>query len=357
MKEKETRIEKEILERYLYGAGNEEDRKIILHWLENQVSENEINRESQKLWDSIERDIATPGYNRDHLLSSIYRKIKMEEGSFISKDKSNTRFISYLTRIAAVLTIPLLIAVLYLCSMNNSFRNTIPRAEIFAPYGTRTDFLLPDGTKGKLNGGSSLSFPLTFSGRTRDVELSGEAYFEVAPNKHKPFIVSTKDIDVRVTGTSFNIQSYIDESTSEVTLKNGNVEVFRKVNGSEVRIGKLNSNDLLSFNSLTDSVLIKPVNVETKLAWIEGKITFKYEPFSEVVHKLNRWYNVNIKIMDKKLESYIYYGTFQNETFDEVLKLLQYTAPIKYKDLAPKQNQDGAFELRQIELYCKSQSY
>jgi len=353
MKEKEIRIDREIFIRYLKGAGNEEDRKIILQWLENQVSENEINRESQKFWDSIEKDIATPGFNSDYLLARIYRKIKLEEVSFISEEKSKTRFVSYLTRIAAVLAIPLLIASLYLLMLNNSSRNTVSMAEIFAPYGTRTDFLLPDGTKGKLNGGSTLSFPVSFSGRTRDVVLSGEAYFEVASNKQKPFIVSTKDIDVKVTGTSFNILAYPDESTTEVTLKCGIVEVLGKGNGPEVSFGILKPNDLFIYNSLTDSVKIKEISVETRLAWIEGKLTFKYEPFSEVIQKLNRWYNVSIKIMDKKLESYIYYGTFQNETFDEVLKLLQFTSPIKYKDLPRKQKQDGTFELRQVELYSR----
>jgi len=353
MKEKDVRIDKEILLRYLNNAGNEDDRKTILNWLEDQLSEKELNRESQKFWDSINTDISIYGYNGDHLLSQIYRKIKLEEGAFISEEKTKTRVISYLTRIAAVLTIPLMIASLYLFIQNKSSRNTVSRAEVLAPYGTRTDFLLPDGTKGKLNGGSSLSFPLTFSGKTRNVLLSGEAYFEVATNKQKPFIVSTKDINVRVTGTSFNIQAYPGEITTEVTLKRGIVEVFRKGNGSEIIIGKLKPNDLLNYNSLTESVNIKEVSVDTRLSWLEGKLTFKYEPFIEVVQKLNRWYNVNIKILDKKLESYIYYGTFQNETFDEVLKLLQFTAPIRYKELPRKQIQDGTFERRQVELYCR----
>ncbi len=347
-------IDKERLLKYLRGKGTEEDREIILKWFENPVSENEICKESQEYWNSLNSDAVIPDYNSDYLLNRIYRMIKQEEGSFMTEVKPRTRFITYLTRIAAAITVPLLIASLLLYFQNRSYKNIVSWAEIHAPYGTRTDFSLPDGSKGRLNGGSTLRFPVLFNGKTRQVELTGEAYFNIVSNEVKPFIVSTKDIDVKVRGTSFNVMAYPDESGTEVALKSGIVEVFRKKDSSIENIGRLKPNELFAYNSSTGVGEIKQANIANKLSWLDGKLTFKYERFNEVIQKLNRWYNVNIIIKDKRLDSFIYYGTFQNETLDEVLRLLEFTAPIKYKDFPREQNQDGTYEKRKIELYSRN---
>ena len=95
----------------------------------------------------------------------------------------------------------------------------------------------------ELNGGSSLKFPTQFTGKVRDVKLTGEAYFEVVSNHKKPFIVSTENIDVKVTGTSFNVMAYADEQITEVTLKNGKVEVFKKKDDIIKSMGLLKPNE------------------------------------------------------------------------------------------------------------------
>jgi ferric-dicitrate binding protein FerR (iron transport regulator) len=118
-------------------------------------------------------------------------------------------------------------------------------------------------------------------------------------------------------------------------------------------MGVLKPDESFIYNSRSDSSKIQSVNSAERLSWLDGKLTFKYESFNEVVNKLNRWYNVNIIIKDKSLDSYIYYGTFQNETLDEVLKLLKYTAPIRYKDFERTRKEDGTFEKRKIEIYSK----
>jgi len=178
--------------------------------------------------------------------------------------------------------------------------------------------------------------------------VTGEAYFEVVSDIRKPFIVSAGKIDIKVSGTSFNVMAYSDEPITEITLKSGSVEILRD---KKVSLGVLKPEESFVYNALTNSAEINMVNVSDKLSWIDGKLTFKYEPFEDIIRKLNRWYNVDISIKDKSLQSYIYYGTFQNETLDEVLKLLQYTAPIRYKDKERKRKPDGTFEKRKIEIY------
>jgi transmembrane sensor len=353
MQENKEKFGREILLRYLKGTGSDEEQFLIKQWLNNSLLEHELSKESFMFWDEIDPRMDIPGYNGDQILDRIHHKIKIEEAVFMNKPVSKKGLFSLFMRIAAILVIPLLFSSLYFFFQNRSFRNSVSWAEIHAPYGTRTDFNLPDGSKGKLNGGSSLKFPTHFTGKIRDIELSGEAYFEVVSDQRKPFIVSTKNIDVKVTGTSFSVMAFSDEPNTEVTLKNGKVEVLRKKDEITKSIGILKPDEVFIYSSLSDEGKIQSVNSSDRLSWLDGKLTFKYEPFDEVIRKLNRWYNVNIVIKDKSLDSYIYYGTFENETLDEVLKLLQYTAPIKYVDFMREKKSDGTFEKRKIEIYSK----
>ncbi len=349
-KENKEPFDIQILMRYLEGISDEE-KCIVQQWFSTYEPENELYEKSLQFWDGIPFDQDIKGYNEAHILDNIHHKIKIEEAKSLNKTSPKIRFITYLTRIAAILFLPVLIASLLLYFQNNPFRNNKSFAEIHSPLGTRTTFCLPDGSTGWLNGGSSLQFPAQFGGKTRDVRLKGEAYFNVISNHKKPFIVSTGHIDVKVFGTSFNVMAYDDEKTTEVTLERGQVEVFKKTNSHLISIGVLNPNESLIYNSLSDSSQVLSINSSEKLSWIDGKLTFKYEPFEEVIRKINRWYNVNIVVKDELLPSYIYYGTFKDETLEEVLKLLQFTAPISYKNIEREKKQDGSFEKRTIEIY------
>ncbi|HUX57325.1 MAG TPA: FecR domain-containing protein [Bacteroidales bacterium] len=351
--EKKETIDIQMLMRYLEGNVSSEDSTIVKRWFSNSDLEHELYEKSLRFWDETPLEPNIKGYSGAHILDQIHHKIKIEEELFMNKIKPKIGFINYLERIAAILFIPLLVASLLYHIKNISNENLQSYSEIYAPYGTRTNFYLPDGSTGRLNGGSSLRFPTQFRGKVRDVKLTGEAYFDVISNPRKPFVVSTENIDVKVYGTTFNVMSYADEQTTEVTLESGKVEVFKKTNNIIKSIGILKPNESCIYNSLSDSGKILAVNSAEKLSWIDGKLTFKYEPFDEVIRKINRWYNVNIMINDELLLSYIYYGTFQDETLDEVLRLLQLTAPIGYRDIARERKPDGTFEKRTIEIFSK----
>jgi ferric-dicitrate binding protein FerR (iron transport regulator) len=353
MQNSKENIDFKLLMRYLEGKATSEDSNIVKRWFSNSDFEHDLYEKSLRFWDETPLDPNIKGYRGVHILDQIHHKIKIDEAVFLNRTKPKIRFINYLTRIAAILFIPLLVASLFYYLRNISTGNSQSYSEIYAPYGTRTNFYLPDGSTGRLNGGSSLRFPTQFGGKVRDVKLSGEAYFNVISNHKKPFVVSTDNIDVKVFGTSFNVMAYAEEQITEITLERGQIEVFKKTNNIIKSIGILKPNESCIYNLLSDSSKILSINSTERFSWLDGKLTFKYEPFEEVVRKINRWYNVNIVIKDELLRSYIYYGTFQDETLDEVLKLFQLTAPIRYKDLARERKQDGTFEKRKIEIYYK----
>ena len=131
------------------------------------------------------------------------------------------------------------------------------------------------------------------------------------------------------------------------------IEVLGKKDGLLQKFGSLKPGQFCSFDHVSSKCHIGKTDIEKAIAWTNGKLIFRDDSLIEVVEKCNRWYNVNIVIMDKELESYTYVGTFQDETLDEILKLFSLTAPLEYKDLGRKQKEDGTFEKRRIELRYK----
>jgi len=350
MKNKEI-IEPEKLRSYIKGEVEGENSAELIMWFANPEMEKELREKLFTLWEEVPLDPAVQNYDSEHLLDRIHHKIRIKET--LRKKPPKEISLYKLLKLAATWFIPLTISFLIYYIYKSHIVNLNSSVEIFAPFGTRTTFYLPDGSTGMLNGGATLKFPAKFRNRVREVNLTGEAYFEVYSDRKKPFVVATREIDIKATGTSFNVKAYEDESTIDVTLRSGKVEILSRKDKTYKNIGVLKPNECFSYNSESGTSVISRVNTSDKLAWTTGKLLFKYETFDQVIRKLNRWYNVNIVLMNDELRSFTYYGTFQDESLDEVLKLLTLTAPLEYIDVDRVKNQDGTFAKRKIEIYYK----
>ncbi|WP_108869914.1 FecR family protein [Aquimarina aquimarini] len=190
------------------------------------------------------------------------------------------------------------------------------------PYGKKFQIVLSDGTTVHVNAGSTLKFPAQFvAGQIREVELSGEAYFEVARNEKDPFIVSTNGIRTEVLGTKFNVSSYTDDSFSEVVLVEGSVGVSmgnKRFDKNTDQI--LKPNQKASLTKLTQNLDISTVKTENYVAWIDGVLLFKNESFENIVKKLERSYDKKITINYQKLKKEKFTGRFDIENLEDVLK-------------------------------------
>ena len=353
MRKKIKKIDPRLLNRYLEGLGSEEDSRMVREWFNNPDLEDELFDNSIADWDKISLAPPVEGLDKHSMLEKIHHHIRIAASVFQSGTKPGIRFIDYVARAAAILLIPVLVFTGTLLHKAFPSANSASIAEIHAPLGTRTNFYLPDGSTGWLNGGSSLQFPVRFTGKSRDVDLIGEAYFNVTTNPKKAFTITTEYIDVLVHGTTLNIAAYPGENNTEITLETGQIQIFKKSDNKTVSIARLDSGQTCIYDHVADSSVIITANSADRTSWKEGKLVFKNMPFAEVVKKINRWYNVNIVIKDKRLESYMYYATFEDEMLDEVLKLLQYSAPIHCMELGRNKRQDGTFEKRQIEFFYK----
>ncbi|SCY45133.1 FecR family protein [Flavobacterium anhuiense] len=177
----------------------------------------------------------------------------------------------------------------------NTNANSTSFNRVRVPYGKRTQIVLTDGTKVWLNSGSSLIYPAQFDGAIREVYLTGEAAFDVAHNKAKPFFVKTKECDVRVLGTVFNVSSYPEDQTVQTALLQGKVRITYNKKG--LLSNKEIQEDLIPGMIATIDKDNKQIKVERKdvasiLSWREGYFTFKSQSLNTILRKLSKYYKI-----------------------------------------------------------------
>ncbi|NML19260.1 DUF4974 domain-containing protein [Pseudoflavitalea sp. G-6-1-2] len=156
------------------------------------------------------------------------------------------------------------------------------------PRGRQFSVVLPDGTKVWLNAASSLNFPAAFTGAERLVKITGEAYFEVAKDQRTPFVVKANDVDVRVLGTTFNINAYADETATNTTLLEGRVQVTRGADSRSMHPGQ---QMIAGANGLS---LNNSVNTDQVIAWKNGLFNFEGVGIQELMRQVARWYNIEV---------------------------------------------------------------
>lgn len=211
------------------------------------------------------------------------------------------QFAGYYQRIAAVLFIPLILGLSVYLFFPSSDDVNYYLSE--APLGQKARIELPDGSKVWLNSGSSIRYSSDFNRKDRTVELKGEAFFEVEKNTGKPFFVHTSFLDVKVTGTVFNINAYSDEPTIETSLVEGSV-LLLPAKGDKVF--RLTPGQVLSFSKTSSAISTSGLDEEAAIGWKDNRLIFINDDFSKLVRKIEKWYNIEVvydpdKFKDNKL--------------------------------------------------------
>lgn len=196
---------------------------------------------------------------------------------------------------------------------------------LYVPAGQRAQITLQDGTEVWLNAQSTLRYPSHFSKRSRDVEITGEAFFNVAKDS-KPFIVSTQDIELEVLGTQFNVYSYPDAGYIQTHLIEGSVKIFEKLNEKNTVILKPNEQVTIRGNQMTVDNIIN----SNHLLWKEGNYCFQNERLIDIIEKLQLYYDIKIVVEDPEVFNVRYTGKFrQRDGIDEILRIIQKIQPFK----------------------------
>ena len=209
-----------------------------------------------------------------------------------------------------------------------SYKGTAGSALIYnsiqTPKGGQHQLILADGTKVWLNAESSLRFPASFVGKEREVELSGEGYFEVAKNAAQPFYVKVGAISVQVLGTHFNINSYSDEKNIATTLLEGKVKVNNGISEIELKPGQQAQASNIHLKKLYN------VDMDEIMAWKNGAFVFNETELKDAMKLLSRWYNIEIVYENKLPVTYLYGSISRKKSLIEVLKIME-SSGLKFK--------------------------
>ena len=201
---------------------------------------------------------------------------------------------------------------------------------ISTPRGVKSDVILPDGSRVRLNGGTRIVY-LTLFGDQRRVEVDGEAYFEVEHDRRAPFVVSTNGLDIEVLGTRFNIRNDDNEHRVTTVLLEGAVKAY--ASGDEKAAVRLRPSQQLVFDTRTGAMrLTDEPSADRSINWIDGRFCFEHDTFAEIVAELKRYYNVDIRFMDDALRSERFSGDFRVEDgIYHIMSVLQLTYKFTYK--------------------------
>jgi ferric-dicitrate binding protein FerR (iron transport regulator) len=352
-------MNKEVLIKYLNNNCTDKEFEELASWLENEAATDVGKYWSYDYWKIFEPDLKKKDEKKySALLDKIHHEInlKHQKGSDV-KVINFSKIAKWFSRAAAILFIPLLGVVFYLLSNNNLQVNrltdlslTVDSLEVIAPTGSRTVVQLSDGTEVNLNYGSRIKYPQNFTGDTREITLSGEAYFDVAPNPDKPFIVKTGKLNVKALGTEFNVNAYPDDDVIATTLVEGKVIIEKILPDNKTgQVGAMVPGQHLAYHSKTGKISSNQVNVENYIAWKEGKLVFDNTPILGVTEKLGRMFNVEFHVADD-VKDLTYTVTFADDPLYFILDLMTETTPITYKRFPRKKRDDGTFSKQIIKI-------
>lgn len=280
-----------------------------------------------------------------HYVKMLYANKEKLQAQPVENEITSTRRSNTKKYLIACLSVAAIIATIFFYNSAQTQRSSEGDSSIVAA-DTRSKVVLPDGTTVFLNIGSKIDYDKGFNGKERKVILTGEAYFDVAHNPEKPFIVHTSTADIRVYGTQFNVKNY-DEEAWETTLLTGKVEVL--VNNAAKERFILKPSQKLSIpkqgedagryvkesKRKEEKIVISQYktlrSIVAETSWIEDKMVFVDKPLYEIAAELERQFHITVSFNSEKTKMYRYTGAFSNQSLTEVLQILDISRPIKYR--------------------------
>ena len=339
----------DAIRNFLADRYSKKDYLEVISQFEKDDSFEELKAYLEKYWEEEQHSNPVIQSEDPQILLKIQQQILKQT---MKKHQGTSRkLMLYFSKIAAVLIIPVLLAGIYFyIQWQKKDLQEEVYAEIYCPPGTRSRFNLPDGSTGWLNSDSYLKYPVRFQGN-RTVELSGEAFFNVAKNRNSPFRVHAEGLQVEALGTQFNVMAYPDWPRTEVSLEEGSVKVSKAgTNLNEILV----PNQRLVFSRAGGTVAVNSGDTGYFTSWKDGYLVFRNVPLEEVAVRLSRWYNSEITILDSRLKSVPFRATFRNESLERVLSLLAISTPISYQINESITNKDGTYEKQKVTIRSKN---
>ncbi|MDR0748290.1 MAG: FecR family protein [Tannerellaceae bacterium] len=291
------------------------------------MTEQDYNSWGQEQWENASEEME-PALKKE-LLNRIKVRLNILQTAPVAvwgkPKKSINPFIKWIASASAIFMLLLAtgIIVYFYNQGNSNLSDTIVAVE----KGQKASIILPDGTKVWINSDSEVTYGTHFNHKERVVQLHGEAFFEVTPDKERTFIVQTGGIAVKVLGTSFNIKSYDNEEHISIALMTGKVDVESDYD----KITML-PNHLTVYNKLNRKMRNNQVSDAWEYAgWKDNTLRFKPETFENIAKILERYYNTTIIFESEALKKLRFRGTLKNTSLESILQILSLTSPLSYE--------------------------
>jgi transmembrane sensor len=338
-----------LIAKSLAGSATAIEVAQLKEWIEMSAENRQYFEQVKNIWDISDKQIDPKNIN----IKEAFEKVLFR----IPKVFPVKTFWYYWQKVAAIALIPLVIGTFLWVYLNTTKLNSSNENiynEVYTAFGTRSSLRLADSSLVWLNSGSSLRYPIKFNNNKRQVFLQGEAYFEVKSDISRPFIVQTPTLQVKATGTKFNVQEYVSNPITEVTLVSGKVFVNESdIEKNSTLFLELHPDQHLIYNKQNKTKTIINVDSYRFIAWKDGKLMFRNEPLSKVLNKLGIIFNVDFELQGEELQNYSYRATFQDESLEEILKLLKLSAPIDYTEVKRILLPDRSFAKKKVIIFPK----
>ena len=315
------------IQSFLNGSLDTEGHAVLRQWIKEKPENRDYFQTTVAVWKATGVMSNAEGFEVAGAISRFNRKTKSVNG---------IDFYRRALRLSAAAIILLVCGISSLFFLWQSERTASEVVEEYKEYvvevpdGAKSKITFPDGSVVWLNAGSKVKYDSNFAKVSRNVELTGEGYFEVSKNKELPFVVNTEKLSVKVLGTKFNLKSYEEDSEVKVTLKEGAVKVGDFL--TDAAPVELKPNQRFTFRKADLSMLVDSVDASHIDNWRNGAMTFDKVPLEEIAKELRRLYNIPVRIEGDKLKQIVYYSDFQeNVSVEKVLEILSSGNKFRYE--------------------------
>jgi transmembrane sensor len=325
----------------LNGEADSAERKMVMDWVEARPENGEEFARLRDAWELASAESARESWNRPDARERLLMRLleaQSKAGLTVKPGRAGKgkwlSLLKYAALFILIAGIPSLL-VYHFTAGGGELPVSGRLTAISAARGSKTTMTLADGSRVWLNAGSTISYGPAFDRDSRDIRLTGEAYFEVAKDPSRPFNVSAGNVIVHAVGTAFNVKAYPDENVVETTLVEGKVEVEMKDGSAPVTVLKPREQvyyykPVREKEKLGKVLISKGIEPEQFTSWVNDELVIDNETLGSLAVKLERKYDVNIYFDDPSLKELRFTGILRNETIEQVLDILRISSSLNY---------------------------
>ena len=295
-------------------------------WLSDPKNQTEVESWLAQNW-AISAEV-----DSNTLIETVFTQIQEYQKEHHMKSRfSVSGILKVYQKIAAFLLIPVIgLGILYWVSQADHSADQY--TETIAPRGQKSQIVLADGTKVWLNSDTKIRYPGNFNKNQRDIYLDGEAFFEVSKNERQPFVVHTSGVNVKVLGTKFNVKAYSDENQIETSLFEGRVNLLM-TNPSDKTIEKeVKPGQSFAYSKTDRQLVLNRFPQDEINGWKKNQLIFKDDTFSNLVRKIERWYNVKVMYDEKQFDDRrLTVELYEGERLDRLMEIISLALSVNYK--------------------------